>query len=258
MKGARSWTPKAVYRPIGRRNLVLYDGPSRLNGERILVIATAQNGNRKIGEMLQIWILPAISPIAAVKTGADSAVCGDCKMRGDGLGKQRSCYVEWWRAVENIWQNWSKGKAAYCTPRDFAERYPGLQLRVGAYGDPVAVPMDVWTPLLATAGGWTSYTHQWRRAGTDYRNFCMASVDTLEEYHAARVDGWRTFRVLTAGELPIHTELYCPASYEGGNRALCAQCELCRGNDRPAKNIAIVAHSNGAVYIPVNRLRKPA
>jgi hypothetical protein len=258
MKGAVSWKSKAIYRPIGSANLVLYDGPSQLTGERILVIATAQNGNRKIGNMLQLWIVPAISPIAAVKSGADAAVCGDCKMRGDGNGKQRSCYVEWWRAVENIWQNWNKGKAKAMSPLEFATTYPGLQLRIGAYGDPVAVPVDVWEVLLSTAAGWTAYTHQWPSAPAGFQGWCMASVDTVEEQRTAAALGWRCYRDRLESEPLLDSELVCPASVEGGHKALCAGCSLCRGLSRPAKHIAIVAHGTGAAYIPANRLRRSA
>ncbi len=258
MKGAASWRSKAIYRPIGYQNLVLYDGPSRLNGERILVIASAQNGNRKIGNMLQLWIVPAISPIAAVKSGADASVCGDCKMRGDGRGKQRSCYVEWWRAVENIWQNWKKGKAKPMAPLEFATTYPGLQLRIGAYGDPVAVPLDVWEVLLSTAAGWTAYTHQWRSYPVGFQAWCMASVDSEEEQALAQGAGWRTYRSRLESEPLLDSELACPASAEGGHKALCAGCSLCRGMLRPAKHIAIVAHGVGATYIPANRLRRMA
>jgi hypothetical protein len=176
----RSWKPADVYRPIGSRNVLLYDGPSQLTGARILVIATAQNGNRKIGHMLQLWIVPAISPIAAVKSGADDAVCGDCRHRGDGHGAQRSCYVEYWRAVENIWQ--ARAKAIPMSPQAFAVKHPGLQLRIGAYGDPVAVPVRIWRYLLSTADGFTAYTHAWRRPQAHaYQDFCMASVDTLPD-----------------------------------------------------------------------------
>jgi hypothetical protein len=255
VKGAASWKPKATYRPIGYSNLVLYDGPSRLNGERILVIATAQNGNRKIGSMLQFWIVPAISPIAAVKSGKDDAVCGDCKMRGDGRGRERSCYVEWWRAVENIWQNWNKGKARPMAPLEFATTYPGLQLRIGAYGDPVAVPLDVWEVLLSSAAGWTAYTHQWLQAPTGFQGWCMASVDSVEEQASAAALGWRTYRDRLEGEAALDSEAVCPASAEGGHKALCADCSLCRGLSRPAKHVTIVAHGGGAAYIPVNRFR---
>lgn len=257
----RSWKAPDIYRPIGRRNILLYDGPSRLTGARILVIATAQNGNRKIGHMLQFWIVPAISPIAAVRSGADDAVCGDCRHRGDGHGGERSCYVEWWRSVENIWQ--ARAKTIELSPRKFAQRHAGLQLRIGAYGDPVAVPIDVWEPLLTTAVGWTAYTHQWRLPMARwFRPWCMASVDTAAEQHEAALAGWRTFRVRGPADDLRGDEVACPASAEAGHRTVCASCELCRGAARQAKHVAIVAHGrSGAKYfgrtIPVAEVSAP-
>lgn len=243
----RSWTSADIYKPIPR-NVLLYDGPSQLNGARILVIATAQNGNRKIGHMLQLWIIPAISPIRAVRSGADAAVCGDCVHRGDGQGGDRSCYVEYWRAVENIWQ--ARAKARVMTPTAFADHHPGLQLRIGAYGDPVAVPMWVWNPLLDTAAGHTAYTHQWRLPiGRAFRTWCMASVDSLQEQREATLAGWRTFRVRQREDELQADEIACPASAEAGHRVVCAACSLCRGADRSAKSIAIVAHGGGAKYV---------
>lgn len=241
----RSWTAPDVYKPFPR-NVLLYDGPSQLTGARILVIAGAQNGNRKIGHMAQLWIIPAISPIAAVRSGADDAVCGDCKLRGDGNGKGRACYVEWWRAVENIWQ--ARGKAIEMRPQQFARVNGGLQLRIGAYGDPVAVPQHVWRPLLDTAAGWTAYTHQWRRPdAAEYRAWCMASVDTEDERQQAAALGWRTFRIRATSADPIDAgEVICPASNEAGHRAVCASCELCRGTSRKAKSVVIAAHGYGA------------
>jgi hypothetical protein len=49
--------------------------------------------NRKTGNMIQVWILCANeSPVAAVKSGSDGIVCGDCKHRGNGFS-DRTCYV---------------------------------------------------------------------------------------------------------------------------------------------------------------------
>lgn len=193
----KSWRALDIYRPIPR-NVVIYDGPSRLTGERIFVIASARNGNRKIGRMLQFWILPAISPIVAVKSGRDAAVCGDCRLRGDGHGNGRICYVEYFRAVENIWQSQRRAdRTDRLDVERFAPRVAGLQLRIGAYGDPVAVPLEVWQPLLRVAGGWTAYTHQWRRddVTSGFHTWCMASVDSELEQLQATARGWRTFRV---------------------------------------------------------------
>jgi hypothetical protein len=241
----KSWRSTEIYRPIPR-NVVFYDGPSRLNGDRILAIATAQNGNRKIGRMLQLWILPAISPIQAVKTGADAAVCGDCRLRGDGHGNRRVCYVEYFRAVENIWQSQHRAdRTDRLDVATFAQRVAGLQLRIGAYGDPVAVPLTVWRPLLAVAGGWTAYSHQWRRGDlTDgYRDWCMASVDSAGEQLEASARGWRTFRVRRPGSVLDAREVVCP--HEQDDTVHCADCSLCRGASRQAKNIVVTVHGNG-------------
>lgn len=251
----RSWVPAEVYRPI-TRNVIVYDGPSRLTGAPILVVAGAQNGNRKIGPMLQLWILPGESPIEAVRTGRDDAICGDCKLRGDGPsqhGGGRSCYVEWWRAPENIWQSAQKpDKTARLTPEAFAVLADGLQLRIGAYGDPVAVPLSVWTPMLLRAAGWTAYTHAWRRPDAHpYRAFCMASVDTREEQADAAAAGWRTFRVRSSSDDAIREdEVMCPASDEAGHRTVCASCALCRGQARPAKSVAIIVHGSRLKWFP--------
>lgn len=251
----RSWVPAEVYRPISR-NVIVYDGPSRLTGAPILVVAGAQNGNRKIGPMLQLWILPAESPIEAVRTGRDDAVCGDCKLRGDGTAHQgagRSCYVEWWRAPENIWQSAQKAdRTARLSPAAFGDLVAGLQLRIGAYGDPVAVPLSVWTPMLVTAAGWTAYTHAWRRPDASaYRAFCMASVDTVEEQRAAAASGWRTFRVRASADDSVGPdEVMCPASDEAGHRAVCAACSLCRDQARPARSVAIIAHGSRMKWFP--------
>lgn len=244
----KSWIPPEKYRALGGRNVVLWEGRSQLTGDPIMAIATAINGNRKIGRMVQIWIIRSdISPIEAVKTGGDAAVCGDCKMRGH-LGKDRACYVEYWRSVENIWQ--ARDKARRMSAIEFARRYPGLRLRIGAYGDPVAVPVDVWVTLRSTADGWTAYTHQWRRVGYAYQSFCMASVDTVDEARRAIDLGWRTYRARLPEEgYEAYEETACPASEESGHRTVCARCELCQGLSKSAKHITIVAHGSGAKHL---------
>jgi hypothetical protein len=232
-----------TYRPIAH-NVKLYDGPSQLTGDRIFVIATAANSNRKIGPMLQLWILPAESPIEAVRSGRDAAVCGDCQLRGDGHGKERVCYVEWWRSVSNIWQG--HPKAERVDEVQFARLAAGLQLRIGAYGDPAAVPMRVWTPMLASAAGWTAYTHQWRRLGDEFRRWCMASVDSEDEARHARALGWRTFRVRGIGSiLDGAAEVICPHEFD--NEIKCASCSLCRGAARPAKSVVVTVHGRAGV-----------
>lgn len=242
-------SPAEVYTALPH-NVMVYDGPSQLNGDRIFVIATAKNGNRKIGHMLQLWIMPAESPIDAVRSGRDAAVCGDCKLRGDGHGGGRVCYVEWWRSVSNIWQGHTR--AERMTPAQFARLTDGLQLRIGAYGDPVAVPPDVWRPMLDSAAGWTAYTHQWRQTvlAESYRPWCMASVDSESERRDAMRLGWRTFRMRLANAPMDVSEVVCP--HETNSDIKCAACSLCRGSLREAKSVVVTVHNSvGKKYFPL-------
>lgn len=261
----------------------LYRGPSALNDEDIVVILTGlTNGsaNRKTGDMLQTWILRRDrAPTDAVRDGSDDAICGDCFHRGDAkTGRKRSCYVNVGQAPNAVWRAWRKGRYAVTTAsvesavaayhrravRGGRER---ALVRLGAYGDPAAVPLETWRGLhallerhFACAPRWTGYTHQWRRCSPAYRHFLMASVDSLSEQREAELLGWRTFRVVASaandGELlalprsnllarvMARGEISCPASAEAGVRSSCERCVLCSGarmDDRRA-NIVILEH----------------
>jgi hypothetical protein len=243
----RSWSP-SVYKPLPR-NVVFYDGPSQLNGERIIGVVTHKSTNPKIGRMVQAWIIPATSPIAAVKSGADAAVCGECKLRGHRW-KGRSCYV-WIPGVDNIWQSIQKAdRTDHLTPGELARRIDGLQLRIGAYGDPVAIPAGVWEPLLEVAAGWTAYTHAWLRSIAEpFKPWCMASVDTVAERLDARGRGWRTFRVRADRDPLAIGEIVCP--HEQDESVQCADCSLCRGAARPTKDIVVTVHGQGRKWFPL-------
>ena len=71
--------------------VVVYEGPSELNGAPIVAIITGlvtPSTNTKTGPMAQLWILDATTePHVAVKTGEDESVCGDCPARN------KWCYV---------------------------------------------------------------------------------------------------------------------------------------------------------------------
>lgn len=67
------------------QGLVLWEGPSRLDGAPIVLIATGMrrgSSNEKTGPMVQTWILRQdVAPHVAQRTGADASVCGDCPLR---------------------------------------------------------------------------------------------------------------------------------------------------------------------------------
>jgi hypothetical protein len=229
------------------RGFVFYDGPSALDGAPIIGVAVLHSENRKTGDMVQTFILRADqSPLEAIATGQDSSICGDCIHRGDrSTGRARTCYVEVGRSVMSVFGAWIRGAYPLMSPADGARLLAGRKVRLGAYGDPAAIPGEYWRALVALAAGTTGYSHQWRLAlAAGLRPFVMASVDSAAELALARAASWRTFRVRTASEPLAAREIACPASPEGGARRQCIDCLACDGAaDRPGRaSVAIVVH----------------
>lgn len=203
--------------------------------------------NAKTGDMLQVWIMAAdVSPVAAVQTGAESLVCGNCRHAG-AFGK-RTCYVNVNRGPLSVWQAVQRGSYAFLPRSRYAEVFGGRSIRWGAYGDPCYVPLDVLGWASFFSAGWTGYTHQWAQY-PELRGYLMASVDSERELADARSLGWRTFRVRAADESLGAREITCPASDEAGHRTTCAACKLCNGVRYvmdPRKDISILAHGANA------------
>jgi hypothetical protein len=233
--------------------IVFYRGPSMLDGSPIVGIAVGLadgSTNRKTGAMVQTYILRAdVSPVDAVKSGADASICGACPHRGDGTGKGRTCYVNVGQGPGAVYRTLRAGKYP-----DGMPNLAGRVVRLGTYGDPAAIPADVWHALLTGVTARTGYTHQWRVARFAYlRAYCMASVDNEPEAIQARADGWRTFRVVLPGHMArMPSESVCPASAEAGKLLTCAQCLACGGGDRRG-SIAIAAHGGFAVMANVRK-----
>ena len=116
---------------------------------------------------------------------------------------------------------------------------------LGAYGDPVAVPFEIWKMILNIGEDWTGYTHQWKKCDQRFKKICMASVDNEKEYKIARKMGWRTFRVRLIGDKILPGEMVCPASKEAGHKTNCNRCLGCSGTaSKNKKNIVIIAHGS--------------
>jgi hypothetical protein len=248
---------------------VIWQGASLLTGDPIVAVITGlgrKSKNAKTGAMAQVFILRSdMSPADAVRRGDDDAICGYCKHRGtpqaSGFGTVkytgRSCYVTVVQSPQAVYRAFVRGAYPVLTPADVAPLLAGRPVRLGAYGDPAAVPAPVWTELITFAPKHTGYTHQWREPGADaYRPFLMASVDTPAEFTEARSAAWRTFRVRTATEVLAASEITCPASAEANYRTTCDRCGLCAGADKTAKSIAIMAHgTGGANFISLQSLK---
>lgn len=253
LRGVTNSRGKAVHNPNG---LVIYDGPSMLTGDPIVVIATGftrASNNGKTGEMLQTWILPRdIAPHEAVKTGQDAPVCGSCPF-ASGNG----CYVQIQNAPLSVWRAYHVDRYAKVEPENLPHVFGGHKLRLGSYGDPAAVPFGIWESALTYVTRHTGYTHQWRTCDQRFAGILMASVERIQDVTRAEAKGWRTFYVSADGqplpELLTLTEpmsgrkiVTCPASAEGGHRTSCEDCGLCDGTYFADKRTHIMIRPHGA------------
>lgn len=241
---------------------VIYNGPSLLDGQPIIVVAIVSSANSKTGNMIQTHILRAdINPLESSKTGLDASICGDCIHRGqttlDPLKKtavNRSCYVNLGQGPNVVYKAFKRG--LYPTVQNMDEITAighNRAVRLGTYGDPAAVPAAVWDALLKSTRTHTGYTHQHNaNKPTDYSRM-MYSADNANDAKQAHSKGYRTFRVIPVQQWQdngikalLANEILCPASKENDKGLSCIECKLCTGSQSKAKSIAIVSHGIGA------------
>lgn len=242
------------------RGLVLYEGPSMIDGQPIVVIANRiceASNNAKTGDMVQTFIIRSdVAPLEALKTGDDQSVCGDCIHRPRMVnGKRlRSCYVNVGQAPRSVFVAYQNGRYARpdvdYDPAILADVFAGRVFRCGTYGDPFAAPFHIWKACLEKVAGLTGYTHQWRDPFcAPFKHICMASCDGALDAELAKAKGWRVFRVRQAKEDIRAGEVVCPASAEAGKKTVCAACKACGGFMAKAKaDIVITAHGPTAKH----------
>jgi hypothetical protein len=217
---------------------IVWRGPSAFTGRDVEVLVQClktPSTNEKTGRMVQVSIVQADeNPSLMRGTDRERDVCGDCR------GQKR---LEGWCYED--WQPFLIGQRRHLAERvrlaDAGELLRGRAVRVGAYGDPAAVPFEVWARLLAHVSGWTGYTHAWRTCDSRFRLYLMASVESHVEAAEAASWGWRTFRIRPnlADQPAPGLEVLCPFE----SRAVtCERCRLCAGTGRPAKSIVITVH----------------
>jgi hypothetical protein len=240
------------------QSLLIYRGPSLIDGGPIVAVATYTDGNTKTGAVVQTYILRAdMVPTEANKTGADVSICGGCPLKGRptsdparGAAEGRACYVNLAHGPLAVWKALQRGRyPAAQGPDDTAAMGAGRVVRLGTYGDPGAVPLPVWQALLSRAQAWTGYTHT--ATSEALYGLVMASVESLPAAQAHWATGRRTFRIVSSvADLVPGREVLCPASTEAGKRTTCRECKLCAGTaTRSDKSIAIVAHGRGRKFV---------
>jgi hypothetical protein len=235
---------------------IVWEGKSVLDQSiDIVAIATMQSNNQKTGDMVQTWIMRSdMHPHEALKSGEDSPVCGDCPLRS-GQG----CYVNVAQAPAAVWKSYKRGLYPKL-PSNLKRIMRAREIRLGAYGDPVAVPYDVWDSIVQVVPEWTGYTHQWRTCDQRFNNLLMASTHSIQENAVAHSMGWRTFRAKLEGEDLAPNEFYCPS-----DRGIeCRECLACDGTHLGTrrstfKSVAIDVHGSSPklkrAIITLNGLR---
>ena len=232
---------------------IAYQGPSLIDGKPIVVIINkvdSDSKNDKTGAMVQSFIIRSdIAPMAATQTGDDVSICGTCVHRPI-LAKQTGnapCYVQVGKSVQSVYHAFKRGRYVPIEPHALALILKDKVLRIGTYGDGAAAPFSMWAELVRFTRGHAGYTHQWQSKGFDHASWAplvMASCDSNEESYFANLHGMRSFRV-SIGIDKQPGEIACPASAEGGRKTTCANCLLCAGTTKQAKDIVIADHASG-------------
>lgn len=228
-------------KPKAPKGFILYQGPSMLDGEPIVVIATLETSNRKTGNMVQTWIIRSdMSPVEVSNQGLDESVCGGCPHRWSLGG---ACYVNIGQAPGAIYRAFIAGKYPAYDKSKHEQYLLGREIRFGAYGDPAAAPVNVWHTLANLASATTGYTHQASHPKFDKSilDYCMVSADTPKQ--ALKIQGkeLRTFRVKTADAPALPGEIECLSDSKG---LTCQECQLCSSSTDQGPSIYINAHGS--------------
>jgi hypothetical protein len=227
------------------KGFIIDRGLSPIDGQPYVAILTLKSTNRKTGDMAQVFILREdINPVAAINTGEDYSICGNCPHRKDALG-QRSCYVNVGQGPNSVWKAYKRGAYSELNYLELALALKNRRIRWGAYGDPSVIDPGIVISLNAFATGHTGYTHQWREDfAQEFKGIFQASCDGFNDYLEATAHGWKTFVVVNKNVTPIYAK-QCPATVDN-SEAQCITCKLCDGAKR---DIFVHAHGTGSKYV---------
>jgi len=243
------------------KNVVLYDGPSPINGENIVVIAQmGGTDNSKIGGLIQVWILlKDVHPWTAIKDGRDKAICGNCPHRYNPVTKKRSCYVMAMPIIA-IHNSYMRGNVlTWVTIKNnpkLLNQFIMLVIKAGgfrwgAYGDPATIPPQIFEEVtglfdpdqIENLG----YTHQFRaKFAHFYKGKFMASADSLKIAKRLQAKGWNTYSVMPHDYSERFPEPELGDRCQGGKITNCQKCGLCDGK---SGNIFTVAHGAGKKHV---------
>lgn len=220
----------------------VFSGFSKFNKNLFHAIITGlenRSRNGKTGNMITMYFIP--DKEFNTNRQEKTTICGQCP-----LLKNKSCYVNTAQAPAQIFAKIHRN--GY--DKFNISRLIGKKLRLGGYGEPVLLPFRLMKKISKVVDGMLGYTHAWKNKWAQpYKQFLMASVESLEGKVLANSMGWKSFRIIQSVEDLQKDELLCPASKEWkektGKEITCSKCMLCAGNSsRTPKNIAIVGHGS--------------
>jgi hypothetical protein len=221
--------------------IILYKGASALDRSReIVVIATLSSNNRKTGDMVQVWILSEDThPVQLSADKQDHVICGNCPHR-QSLGG--ACYVNIGQAPAAVFKAYQRGLYPVYDASKHDALFKGRKIRLGAYGDPAAMPFEIAEHIVSLSDGHTAYTHQQKHAGFDPRflSLCMVSADTPKQAAAAHAIGAKTFRIAVDITNKFDNEIECLSDSKGIS---CHDCGICKGSSAPV-SIVIAVHGS--------------
>ena len=204
----------------------------------IQVIATSKSTNSKIGDMLQIWIVPRSETVTeSRRNGNDSRL--QCK--GCPLASNRGCYVGSYYVDAIQKAAWAGKKPKAKSKADVVNLVRGRFVRFGAYGNPSKIPLSLVKLIANACEGWTGYFHDWHQMtptkAKAYGEFFMASCEPGNQSTAQKL-GLRTFTTRSPQTAPHAGSIDCPSA----KGVKCRDCRLCSGTTTRAKNVSIPVH----------------
>jgi hypothetical protein len=171
------------------------------------------------------------------------------------------CYVQIVHAPRSVWESWDRQGRPGTNWTEIGAILPLTQdardhgLRLGSYGDPMAVPSEVWIDLIDALmpRSVVGYTHQWRDLGAFasntvriewFRENVMASADSIADAEFARDLGWRVFLATPTGTTVPAGFVQCPATRDQ-NPLTCRQCGICNGTQGKATRASVYLWEHG-------------
>ena len=211
---------------------------------RVYCLLTMRTSNRKLGDMFQVWFLPA--------TGTDAIYqrenCWDCALRPIAAGGNGGCYVDR-RSLQALWSQIDRQEVPLWAGE--TDIFHGRKVRFGAWGDPVLLPLAIVERIVGACSGHTGYTHFWRLPQYQaYSRYYMASVHSAREAHEAHELGWRYYlvsrRPVPQEQLPMRT-ITCPNEKTG---VTCERCPVpCDGAAGKMSLVSISASPHGGAAV---------